>query len=314
MRFVLLLLLIWPNLVFSADIYKIYLSATGDDNNDGLSNVSAIITLNRAQQILKINNPNTAVEIHIKQGLYLNQSVNWTYTNGHLITFTPINFSKARPVFDGNAKLNTWFTFKNTSGAPSHLKFRYIKVQNYNTGMSFQGNRNSVKKWNSDNELYGMYFYNIGGLYSDFDYSTAALRFVNSKNNSIVNSHFVNILNQPTKSAFIHAIYFAHYSSNNEVRGNRFQMINGDPIRTRDESNYNLILGNIFFKTGFSAYYSDWYCSAETTNKICTKKTGECPSVGFEFKNNNLFGGYKSDLENIKQFGVDDYCVVTQNS
>ena len=303
-----ILMVLWSSLSFSSEPFRIYVSSSGDDYNDGLTNSYPIKTLVKAQDILETYNPDQSIEIHINQGTYTSQSVVWTYTNGNSITFTPINFTNDRPVFDGKGSVGTWFKLRKTNGSASNLKFRYIKVQNYNTAMSFEGNRKYVSNWNSSNELYGMYFYRIGGKFTNFDYSTAAVRFVNSRNNSIVNTHFVDVLNNSSKSSLIHAIYFAHYSSHNEVLRNRFLRTNGDPIRVRDESNYNYISDNRFYSSGSAAFYSDWYCSSETTNGVCTKETGECSSEGNEFRNNDLYSGYNGEIRTFKYYGSDDHC------
>ena len=305
---VILFMLVWSNFSYSSDPFKVFISPSGNDQNDGLSNAFPVKTLNQVQDILEAHNPDQSVEIHINQGTYLNQSVVWTYTNDHSITFTPIGFTNDRPVFDGGGNTNTWFTLAKRDGKASNLKFRYIKVQNYNTAMSFHGNRNDINKGNSSNELYGMYFYKIGGKFTSFDYSTAAVRFVNSKNNSVANTHFVEILNNPAEASLIHAIYLAHHSSNNEIVRNRFLTTNGDPIRVRDESNHNYIAENRFYTSGKVAFYSDWYCSPDTTRNTCTKASGECPSIGNEFRSNNLYSGYNGDIKTFQYYGIDDYC------
>ena len=296
--------------------YKIYVSPDGFDNNDG-SETYPVETLARAQDILKAVNPDNSIEIHIEQGIYYGQTVVWTYTNGHPILFTPKNYAKERPVFDGLGS-DTWFKLKKSGGTRSYLKFHYIKVQNYNTAMSFEGNRRDYENgWNSGNELYGMYFYRIGGEYSQEGRSTAAVRFKNSRNNSVINSHFVDIKNDKQDASSLHAIYIAHHSSYNEILRNRFLRANGDPIRVRDESNYNYIAENEFDNTGHSAYYSGWYCvkdktnyDADPDNDRCTKPD-ECPSIGNEFRNNKLYGGYSWAKRKVKVFKLyfdDDYC------
>ena len=303
---VIILLFIWSNLCYSSEPFKIFLSPSGNDYNEGVTNAYPIKTLARAQQVLEMHNPDQPIEVHIGQGVYFSQSVVWTYTNGHSITFTPINFTTDRPVFDG-AGIDTWFKLSKADGAASSLKFRYIKVQNYNTAMSFNGNRNYVSNWNSGNGLYGMYFYRIGGRYSSSSYSTAAVRFVNSRENSIVNTHFVDILNNSAQASAIHAIYFAHYSSNNEVLRNRFLRVNGDPIKIRDESNYNYIADNRFYSSGKEAFYQGWYCN-QSVRTDCTKVSGECPSIGNEFRNNDLYGGYNGAIKVFDLREDDNYC------
>ncbi|WP_223669630.1 cupredoxin domain-containing protein [Kangiella shandongensis] len=316
MKYILLIITIVFSITSTAsESFRIFISPSGSDQNEGFTYFQPIKTLKRAQEVLKSYNPNEPIEIHIDPGTYYFQSVTWDYSNGHSITFTPTSFIKERPVFDGGG-LDTWFKLRKSGGTASKLKFRYIKVQNYNTAMSFNGNRNYVSSWNSANELYGMYFYRIGGKYSNSEYSTAAVRFVNSRNNSIVNSHFVDILNTPEWSSAIHAVYIAHHSSNNEVLRNRFLNINGDPIKVRDESNYNYIADNRFYSSGKEAFYQAWYCNADergwnldgNNDGGCTLESGECPSIGNEFRNNDLYGGYSGAINVFSVREDNNYC------
>jgi len=314
MKFLLVILLVaWGGCANSAEPFMIFVSPVGNDSNDGLLDAYPVRTLRRAQDILEEHDPDRSIEIHINQGTYFNQSVIWTYSNNHSITFTPINFTKERPIFDGNGLKKTWFKLNISTHSFTQLKFRYIKVQNYNTAMSFEGNRNHESAWNAGNELYGMYFYRIGGRYSNSDYSTAAVRFVNSRNNSIINTHFVDILNIADQAAAIHAIYFAHYSSNNKVLRNTFLGINGDPIKVRDQSNYNYISNNRFESSGNSAFYQEWYCNKSIRND-CTKVIGECPSIGNEFRDNILNRGFSTDIKKYFISGDNDFCGVLKTS
>ncbi len=307
MKYVLLIAMaMLSGISYALEPFKIFVSPSGSDDNNGLEYSYPIKSLSRAQDILRARNPNQPIEIHISQGTYLSQSVVWSYTNGHSITFTPIDFTNDRPVFDGEGS-DTWFKLSKKNGKASNLKFRYIKVQNYNTAMSFEGNRANLESWNSENELYGMYFYRIGGQFSNSSHSTAAVRFVNSKNNSVINSHFVEILNNDAQASAIHALYFAHYSSNNKVLRNRFLTINGDPIKVRDESNYNYIADNKFYSSGKDTFYQEWYCNPSVRSD-CTKVSGECPSIGNEFRNNDLYGGYSGAIKMFMLRESDNYC------
>ncbi|WP_444922758.1 hypothetical protein ACJJH9_11030 [Microbulbifer sp. DLAB2-AF] len=299
---------------FPTETFKVYMSAEGSDYSDGLSVSEPIKSLKKAQEILNKYNPNTSIEIHIAPGTYFNQHVVWTYTNGKEIVFTSEGFSKERPVFDGGGNFRTWFTLRKADGSDSNLTFMYLKIQNYNTAISFEGNRVDISKWNSRNILYGMYFYKIGGAYSRFEYSTAALRFVNSRNNYILNSHFVDISNNSARAHLIHSIYLAHHSSYNLISRNRFVRNSGDPIRVRDQSNFNQVVRNRFYFSGYDAYYSEWYCSPETSREECTKPTPECPSIANEFRQNLLFKGYYGKVRLFKFFGSNGYCQPTRLS
>jgi hypothetical protein len=282
------------------------MAPNGNDARSGRSEVEAVKTLARIQALLQALQPTGEVEVHITPGLYVGQTVLWTHFNGQSITFTPLNFTNERPVFDGQGA-DIWFHLSASQGVETRLRFRYIKVQNYNTAMSFKGDRNNeLSGWNGGNELYGMYFYRIGGIYSRDGSSSAAVSFQNSRNNRVANSHFINVENFEAQASAIHGLYIAHYSSGNVIERNRFADINGDPVKTRDASNYNRVLENRFYRTGKTAFYLESFCQAELS--ACTKPTPECPSVGNEFRNNQLYDGYYGEIATFKLSGPDNYC------
>lgn len=296
----------------SINSFKIYMSTYGNDINNGLDSNHAVITLNKVQEILFDSLPDRDIEIHIRPGNYYNQIVSWTFTNGKKITFTAKDFTKDRPIFDGQGN-ETWFKLNTANGSNSNLNFRYIKVQNYKTGISFNGNRdNPSNGWNGNNHLYGMYFYNIGNKFTiNKKPSTAAVRMVNSQNNSVINCHFVNIENIDSGLAGLHALYIAHYSSHNEIYRNRYENICGVPIKVRDESNYNKIEDNNFIRTGDIAFYQCWYCDPAThlPPDTCTKVGGECPSYGNEFRDNDCNKNYYGNTPNLfKEYGDSTFC------
>ena len=161
------------------DLLKIYLRSSGDDANTGLTFGDAVQTLNRVQEILYELCPQTDIEVHINQGNYLKQEVVWTFSNGKKITFTAIDFSTDRPVFNGVGR-ETWFKLDETGGINTNLSFRYIKVMNYKLGVYFRGNRcDPYNGWNGNNHLYGMYFENIGNKFTlNTNRAVAAVDFV----------------------------------------------------------------------------------------------------------------------------------------
>ncbi|MEZ0474773.1 hypothetical protein AB6713_09090 [Luteimonas sp. B3_2_R+30] len=266
------------------------MAPNGADTRSGLSEAQAVKTLGRVQAILQQTQPVDEVEVHIAPGTYLGQEVAWTYYNGKPITFTPKGFSDEVPVFDGQNGA-TWFALRASGGRMTNLRFRHLRIQNYGTAVSFNGNRNDLDGWNGGNELLEMYFYNIGGSFSA-SRSTAAVRLVNSRNNVIVDSMFQNVLDPPpaTTAAHLHPIYAAHYAHDNLIYGNVFINAVGDPVKFRDASNNNRVLNNSFVKTGYFSFYQESYC--EPSRPDCTKPAPECPSQGNEFRNNTLYGGY----------------------
>lgn len=287
--------------------FIIYLAPDGRDDRSGATLDEAILTLSRAQEILKDEDPETDIEVRIGPGRYQAQRVVWTYTRPEQeILFTRLDDEAPRPVFDGCDVANptnveaqctgdTWFRLNHSGGEPTNLNFHYIRVERYRTAISLNGDRNSSDRSNGYNRIYGCYFDQIGnGFAPHLAPSTAAIRLVNSVHNEIANNHFVDVINR-TSLNMLHAIYVAHLSSHNLIRGNRFYNNTGDPVRVRDFSNYNQILKNRFIKVGQYAGYTDWYCDHDSRDD-CTKPEPECPSWQNEFRDNELDGTWGCDV------------------
>src|SRR6185503_8006839 len=181
-----------PSLVFLNPL-AIYMSPTGDDRKCGFTTDTPVLTIGRVQEILAaaVSSRDRDIEVRIAPGIYRNQTVRWKFTMpDHTIKFMPLFDDKRRPVFDGSdtEKGATWFYLDHTKGQKTNLVFHYIKIQNYPTAIDFHGNReDNDHGFNSFNEIYGCYFLNIGKG------STNAVSLFHSRNNRIVNNHFVNI-------------------------------------------------------------------------------------------------------------------------
>ena len=272
-----------PSLVFLNPL-AIHMSPTGDDLRCGFTADTSVLTLGRVQEILvsAVSARDRDIEVRIAPGIYRNQTVRWKFTMpDHTVKFMPLRNDKNRPIFDGSGTQKaTWFQLDHADGQATNLVFHYIKVQNYGTAINFHGNREDIHGFNSFNQIYGSYFLDIG------QNSTAAVKLVNSRNNRIVNSHFVNIISRSGCSS-LHALYVAHMSSGNQILRNRFKNGCGDPIRIRDYSNDNVINENHLIKIGRKAGYTDWYCDHDVRTD-CTKPAAECPSWNNQFRNNIL--------------------------
>lgn len=281
--------------------FTVYLDPAGDDANGGLSPDDAVLTLARAQEIIVAAAPDRDVEVRIAQGTYFGQNVTWTYYHpDHRISFMPIDYADGdgiddiadRPVFEGEGE-GVLLTLDVSPGEETHLEFYYLKIQHYlHYGVYFRGDRLDPEGgWNGGNRIFGVYFTEIGSLHVAGEEGYAAIDLVNSRNNDIRNNHFVAVENHAQKAGLMHGVYLAHHSRGNQIRGNQFTEISGDPIRVRDDSNANIIEENTFTETGSVAFYSDWYCDPDV-NPNCTKPGGECPSWQNEFRDNELHCGY----------------------
>jgi hypothetical protein len=275
---------------------QVYMDPSGDDENDGESSEQAVLSLARVNAILTQLQPRRPVEVVIGLGSYVGQRVNWTYIMpNHGITFTRPEGLVGRPIFDGcrndECLGGTWFQIQSSTGEPTRLSFLHLRIQNYGTAMSFNGNRNDAGASNGGNRVYGCYFSRIGNISNpELNPSTAVIRFVNSDDNIVANSHFVDVINTRS-SGLLHSLYIAHMSDRNRIERNRFVRNSGDPVRLRDFSNDNIINDNRFIQSGIEAGYTDWYCDHDARDD-CTKPEPECPSWNNQFRNNELDGDY----------------------
>ena len=278
---------------------KIWMSPTGNDASSGLTPATAVKTLSRVQSLLVAKHGKKPwpqdVEVRIAPGRYVGQRVDWTHTSPtRKVTFMPAAADKNRPVFDGCSSASqcvtgSFFRLDSRRGEKTNLTFEYIEVVRYQTAISLEADRNTPSKFNGGNRIYGCRFANIGNAYAPgIAPSTAAVRLVNSDDNTIENNHFDDIVNT-TSPAILHAIYAAHGSDRNAIARNSFLRNSGDPVRLRDFSNGNVITKNRFNKVGIAAGYTEWYCDHDVRDD-CTKPTAECPSWNNQFRDNQLNG------------------------
>jgi hypothetical protein len=291
-------------------LVTIYVEPDGDDALDGATADTAVATLERVHALLSEARPDAPVDVRIGPGLYRGQRVEWRYTHPeHPIRFVRRDPEADRPVFDGcladgDCPGGTWFTLRQSNGQLSNLEFEYLRVERYGTAISFNGDRNRVDGYNGGNRIYGCYFDRIGNVFNeDLDPSTAAVRFVNSVENEVANSHFVDVIN--TRSGgLIHALYIAHLSRDARIERNRFLRSTGDPVRIRDFSNGAIVRDNVFIRTGTHGY-TDWYCDHDA-RKDCTKPEPECPSWDGQFRDNTLDGTWDCDELGVWRLYQDD--------
>jgi len=278
---------------------RIFVSVYGNDAHSGTDLDAPILTLERAEAIVKALPSPRDVEVRIGPGRYHGQSVVWNTTfDDHSIVFMPTHDDKNRPIFDGCPKDGgecggTFFKLKKNDGKPTNLTFRYLRVEHYVCAFSLEGTRENVATtWNGYNTIYGCYFYEIGDLYSSAGTGYAVIRLLNSDHNLVQNNHFIYNKNDSSTQGLLHGLYLAHSAEHNLIKANSFKFHTGDPIRMRDGSNFNEVRDNKFTQTG--AYgYSEWYCDVTQSN--CTKDTPECPSWENEFRDNILNGGKSCD-------------------
>lgn len=311
-------------------VFTVYMAPTnggGSDANDGLTPSTAVNTLVRVQAVLRQHRPTTDVQVRIKQGTYVAPPFHdWRfYVPGHSVAFLPIDYTPGqgtpaggRPVFR-NAKCGTiycngfWLQPRLPDetadplydGGVSGLRFYYLQVEYYSAGgISIYGNsERDVEDEQYDpplhvrgsqglngNTIFGMNFTHLGNKWSLDRFGYGAVVLTNSSNNRIENNHFVNIENESSRASLIHGVYITHFSSSNSITRNRFAYISGDPIKSRNMSNYNNVENNRFTRTGRISYYRGEFCDRQCA--IDNDLARQCASYGDRFFNNVVESAY----------------------
>src|SRR5690606_8087383 len=110
----------------------------------------------------------------------------------------------------------------------------------------------------------------------------------------IAGNTFTN-LESDYRGPLLHAVYLSHNSSYNEIRDNIFEIVSGDAIRVRDNSNFNAIYRNKENRAGI-AEYSESFC--QHVVDPCLKQNYEYTAYGNEFYDNEL--GVAYERNNLK--------------
>lgn len=286
----------------------IYVSPQGTESADGASAKAPMATLQKAvdRAAQQLAGSTVKVRILVGKGRYSRQ----------LAVLTPPPAGKSLEiradcppsddcaVFDGGGE-GRWLTIKPSGAAGGSVTVSGLTVTDYLSAIATMGARNDAKASFSGIAIVGNNFRRIGQFSPESkNPSTGALIFINTSDSRIEENTFQNIRNRQ-KCGLIHAIYLAHHSTGNTVRGNKFEGGCGDAIRLRDGSSNNIISDNSFSDFWAFAPISDWYCDA-SSREDCTKESGECPSFGNVLSQNRVAHHQLTPVEMSKTFGADE--------
>jgi hypothetical protein len=283
----------------------VYLKPDGNDQADGLTRDTALASLSIAidRALQKADAGHDSLRISVAPGVYRGQrSTTKGSSEGKALVISPEREGGERPRFDGNGKGGTWLTLENSGGKATRLTIEGLEITNYLTVISLNGKRTSEAASNSRNVIRNNIFRNIGQIADPAaEFSTAAVRLVNSDDNQITNNRFINIRNI-NRCGLLHAIYIAHYSTGNYIAENVFDGGCGATIKVRDRSSNNVIVNNDFVNQEASVFL-DSFCNKDLKDN-CTKKDAECPSWNNEFRQNRLSRlGKKALASPVKTLG-----------
>jgi hypothetical protein len=293
-------------------IFRLFLAPDGSDSNSGLTPRDPLRTLARTQELLVATRPTTDVEVRIAAGTYVAGQTTWQfYLPGHSISFMPADYDygegaadiASRPIFRGNGRSAWWFYARLPSGnrgGNTNLRFYYLQVERYARGglainggiaTSRQGIRVPSTVGANRNTVQGMLFQHLGSKYSSGGIGYGGVDLVNSSDNAIRAGLFRYHENTGAQAGLIHGVYLAHGSKRNVVSGNRFYVISGGPLHTRNDSDDNTVFDNRFERTGSAAAYNEWFCNTRCV-LANPGQPRECPSYGNIFRDNDVVSGY----------------------
>ena len=290
-------------LVSNSFALDLYVAENGRDSNDGTSISRAVATISHAVELAVLDHAssNEPVRVVVLPGTYKGQSV---VIDGGLLkgSLTIIGQSKNPvdfPVFAGNGNDQTWLTLKSSNGRLTGLTIQALQIRDYFTAISLEGNRDVPHAYNSGTTIRRNIFRNIGSIASTHGDtgSTAAVRFVNSRDNLVELNQFHTIRNKKACGG-LHALYLAHFSSGNRIINNSFDDACGSVVKLRDRSNDNIIENNRFTNIEKAPAVEEWFCDMNA-RKDCTKKLGECPSTGNVQRENSLSSSAQSEMISI---------------
>ena len=269
----------------------LYVSPKGVDSNDGLKQSAALKTIGKALDIAYGGDysANQTITIKVLDGVYNGQSkrVRLAAAVPSVNIIGEMKGSK-RPIFSDGKKNQTWLTVYADQGQELKLTIANIELRKYFSAISIVGDRDNSSQGSHGLVLKNNIFRAIGSQPNNSSkdrISTGAIRLINSSDSLIVNNKFLSIRNSTGCSA-LHAIYLAHFSSNNTIRQNVFDDTCGAPIRLRDHANNNRVVNNTFTNLEEVSAVQEWFCD-KGARRGCTKQLGECPSINNTAENNN---------------------------
>lgn len=304
--------------------YYLYISPLGHDANIG-SFSDPIRTLNRANEILMQEMPDKEVVIRIKSdcGEYLNDTVEWYYYDREHRTIFQAYPEDRNAVFaadNENPPFEGFFSFYAQQGEPTNLVFSRITITGYpGRAILFKGDReNEPAGWNGFNVIENCVFKMTGNYwFPDRFVAYSVIGLTNSRNNIIRNCEFIKAANTFPDQSFsvdidsclikntpdigpnlvVIGIYLAHHCHSNEIVDNSFSQIAGDIIRIRDNSNRNIVSGNISIQSGYHGFVTAWHCLFG-----CTKSSLERSSYENYVGHNVIYGNYDCSSDSLNVY------------
>jgi len=314
-----------PALAATFTVYLAPAGSGGSDAHSGLGKSSPILTLDRAQAVIRAANPAADVVVDILQGNYTVGETDWSfYPPATTTSFMADGYSSGGgrpaagdPVFTNVTSNGVhpgawWFkALLPGSSDPFHgggttgLRFYYLRVRDYTGGISFDGQTGHTYLDTENppmyiqpslgvngNTVFGMSFEQIGNKYTNATWGYAAILFTDSSSNNIENNTFDQVENTTNPGA-IHDLYITHFSASNSVTRNLFTTVSSYAVKVRDRSNHTVVDNNTFNDTGGTSAYRDEFCDLACV-QANPGTPRQCASYDNRFENNTIGTVYGS--------------------
>lgn len=264
----------------------LYIAPKGRDSNDGLTEKTALASIDGASKLLVASPFAGNVTIHIAEGeYYVPDNAYWHYSSpGYMVLFEGAGQDKT--VFYGPQGKDVTFLQVSSCNNTS-LSFKDFTVRLFRNGIIMRCSADgsvltgdSVTGW-----FENLTFTELGGYYTRCDSAAVAgVQFLGSSNNTIRNCTFSGLRDFSTGNN-IHGVYISTFSCNNLIQNCLFEDIRPDPIRIRRGSSNNIIEYCNFRNTGVVAYVSDWN-AGEAEPELSENNVVRC---------NQFYGGYNGN-------------------
>lgn len=245
------------------------------------------------------------------KGTFHDEFVAWDYSiPDHSIAFRafPSGTYARFEMTPERAREDPFFCLLANRAARTNLVFDHLAIANYNAGgiWFIGGWPASPGGSNGNNRVSYCVFDSIGNMgRPQVPLCYGIIDCVTSVDNVIENCTFHNCRNAGHSTPPIVAIYLAHNSSRNTIRGNTFREIEGNGVKLRDHSNANRITNNLFIRTGKNAGLLqvpnadviNWYCDESLMELDCGPT--ESPSDSNVISDNTACGDYYRMQPNV---------------
>lgn len=298
---------------------RVYVSPTGSNGNDGLTEGSAVNTIARANEVVQAKwDAGLArgdVEVRLTTGIH---RANWVSANTW--EFAPakdkkVYFIPAWYTTEADAKTRPGSDYPYISGQSTSattalrpllirpkknfggtFEIAYLRAEYFNNGFSVDGTWMTDSK-NAEGDDYpgvmrglnapikspvirNSIIRHIGNVYAVSPADTTYTALhLINTSNAVVDSVLFENIEEDTSNGHHLHAIYGYGSSGVTVKNSQFKQVTSDPVRYRDSSNSWRVENNNFVKAGVRANVSEWFCDKDCFDARTEPRFAECKSV-----------------------------------